>query len=431
MPTENDVLDCIIVGAGAAGLMAAIAAAQRGARVRVLDSQTKIGAKILVAGGGRCNVTNEFVDATRFNTTQSERGPKSFVARVLRSFSVEQTHRFFDSIGVPLKLEQTGKYFPTSDSSRTVLNALLDTLRDSGAELVTGQLVTSVKTSTHGLWTVRTAEDELQSRAVILCTGGLALPKSGSNGAGYVFATRLGHTLVQTTPALTPLLANCPPHAALSGNTLPVRLTLKDGDRTLVQFSGSFLFTHVGYSGPVALNMSRHFARERWQHPDAQIWMRLLPEVEDGTERRFWHEFTGGHAKQTLVNAVSEILPRRVAEMVVEYSKVSPQALVGKLSAEEQKRIQAALLDMPLPVHAVADYVKAEATAGGIMLDEIESASMMSKLHAGLFFAGEICDVDGWLGGYNFQWAWSSGTVAGRSAARYAAKQKENEDSHE
>jgi predicted flavoprotein YhiN len=157
------------------------------------------------------------------------------------------------------------------------------------------------------LWTVRTADAELQSRAVILCTGGLALPKSGSNGAGYVFATRLGHTLVQTTPALTPLLANCPPHTALSGNTLPVRLTLKDGDKTVVQFSGSFLFTHVGYSGPVALNMSRHFARERWQHPDAQIWMRLLPDVEDGTERRFWHEFVGGHAKQTLANAVSEV----------------------------------------------------------------------------------------------------------------------------
>jgi hypothetical protein len=159
--------------------------------------------------------------------------------------------------------------------------------------------------------------------------------------------------------------------------------------------------------------------------------MRLLPYVEDGTERRFWHEFAGGHAKQTLVNAISEILPRRVAEMVVEYSKVSPQTLVGKLSAAEQKRVQAALLDMPLPVHAVADYVKAEATAGGISLEEIESASMMSKLHAGLFFAGEICDVDGWLGGYNFQWAWSSGTVAGRSAARYAAKQKQNEESHE
>jgi predicted Rossmann fold flavoprotein len=435
VPTENDVLDCIIVGAGAAGLMAAIAAAQRGARVRVLDSQTKIGAKILVAGGGRCNVTNEFVDATRFNTTQAERGPKSFVARVLRSFSVEQTHRFFNSIGVPLKLEQTGKYFPTSDSSRTVLNALLDAVRDSGAELITDQLVTSVKPSTQdGLWTVRTADGELQSRAVILCTGGLALPKSGSNGAGYVFATRLGHTLVQTTPALTPLLANCPPHAALSGNTLPVRLTLKDGDKTLVQFSGSFLFTHVGYSGPVALNMSRHFARERWQHPDATIFLRLLPEVEDGTERRFWHEFVGEHAKQTLVNALGEILPRRVAEMVVEYSKVPPQALVGKLSGDEQKRVQGALLDMLLPVHAVADYVKAEATAGGISLDEIESATMMSKVHNGLFFAGEICDVDGWLGGYNFQWAWSSGTVAGRSAARYAIKQKEtreNKESHE
>jgi predicted flavoprotein YhiN len=160
--------------------------------VRVLDSQTKIGAKILVAGGGRCNVTNEFVDATRFNTTQSDRGPKSFVARVLRSFSVEQTHRFFDSIGVPLKLEQTGKYFPTSDSSRTVLNALLDAVRDSGAELVTGQLVTSVKPSTHGLWTVRTVDAEMQSRAVILCTGGLALPRAAATAPAMFSRRGLG-----------------------------------------------------------------------------------------------------------------------------------------------------------------------------------------------------------------------------------------------
>jgi predicted Rossmann fold flavoprotein len=527
--TNEHFFDVLIVGAGAAGLMAGIAAAQKGARVRLLDSQTKIGAKILVAGGGRCNVTNEFVDASRFHTNTSspnsnvednananganasnayangvvkdasgkgERkrraaGERSFVGRVLRAFSVEDTHRFFESLGVALKLEETGKYFPISNSSRTVLNALLEAVREAGAEIITGCEVTSVRPArrmsthagatsadnnanarnndhTHGEsasncessvnsgdpvlqdasgehfgsvrfantrtkvenadaeneahdgWIVRTREGESRARTVILCTGGLALPKSGSRGAGYAFATRLGHTLVSTTPALTPLLSNVPAHAALSGTTLPVRLCLRDGEQLLAQYEGSFLWTHVGYSGPVALNISRHIAREKDRHPNARVSLRLLPDIKDGEEARFWHQFVQGHARKTLVNALSEMLPRRVAETVALQSAVAGQTPVGRLRAAQASDVRRMLLEMPLPVHAVADYVKAEATAGGIALHEIEPSSMMSRLHSGLFFAGEICDVDGWLGGYNFQWAWSSGTVAGRGAARHA-----------
>ncbi|HEX8834371.1 MAG TPA: aminoacetone oxidase family FAD-binding enzyme [Abditibacteriaceae bacterium] len=423
--------DVIIVGAGAAGLMAGIAAAQarvtvegteHAARVLVLDSQSKIGAKILVAGGGRCNVTNEFVDASRFHTSaQSASVSKSFVARVLRSFSVEQTHRFFDAVGVPLKLEETGKYFPVSDSARTVLGALLKALRDAGAELCTETPVNAINKVEDG-WLVRTPEGEIHTRAVIICTGGLALPKSGSNGAGYEFARRIGHTVVSTTPALSPLLANPPRHANLSGITLPVRLTLRDGSKNLAQYSGSFLFTHVGYSGPVALNISRHVARERDAHPDAAVFLRLLTDVEDGEEGRFWHAFSGRNAKKSIFNALSEILPNRVVESVLSAAKVQPNSPVGKLSPNFAKEIQREMLDIRLPISGVAPYVKAETTAGGICLDEIEPATMMSRLASGLFFAGEVCDVDGWLGGYNFQWAWSSGTVAGRAAARLALR---------
>ena len=269
---------------------------------------------------------------------------------------------------------------------------------------------------------VQTATGVLPVPAVILCTGGLALPKSGSNGAGYAFATRLGHTLIKTTPALAPLLANSPAHCELSGNTLPVRLSLRDGKTKLAQYDGSFLFTHVGYSGPAALNISRHVARERWQHPSAEVFLRLLPDVADGDEGRFWQEFVRQNAKKGAANALTEHLPRRVAEMVARQAKVPADLALGKLSPAQQTSMRATLLDAPLPVHAVADYVKAEATAGGISLDEIEPTTMMSRLQPGLFFAGEICDVDGWLGGYNFQWAWSSGTVAGRAAARYGRR---------
>jgi len=412
--------DVVIIGAGAAGLMAAIAAGERGARVRLLDSQTKIGAKILVAGGGRCNVTNEYVDASRFHG-----GSRAFVTRVLRAFSVEDTHRFFDRIGVPLKLEETGKYFPVSDSARTVLHALLQTVRDAGAVLETGSPVTGVlREQLPGenttCWTVSTPGGIVRAATVVLCTGGLALPKSGSNGAGYGFATSLGHSMVPTTPALSPLLANPPQHAGISGVTLPVRLSLRNNKAMLAEYDGSFLFTHVGYSGPAALNLSRHVARDRWQHPQAQVVMRLLPQVEAGAEGRFWSELERRGARKSVANALAELLPRRVAEMVAARAGAKPDATLGRLTPQQKSDLRRELLEAPLPVSEVAGYTKAEATAGGVDLSEIEPATMMSRIAPGFFLAGEVVDVDGWLGGYNVQWARSSGTVAGRAAARYA-----------
>jgi predicted flavoprotein YhiN len=462
-----DSYDVVIIGAGAAGLMAAIAAGDRGARVLLLDGQIKIGAKILVAGGGRCNVTNEWVHPSRFHTESDPAGPeglrgdggRSFVGRVLRAFNVEQTHRFFHSRGVPLKLEETGKYFPVSDSARSVLNALLDASREAGVELKTGQRVHALQKTDDG-WTVRAnrgqpGEATYAARAVILCAGGRALPKSGSDGNGYAFAIQFGHTLIPTTPALTPLLGRSESHAALSGLTLPVRLSLcaaKNGAKSDVghtqsisiqstppitkghnangwaggqnrlgpveaSYDGSFLFTHFGYSGPAALNLSRHVARDK---AGSTVTMRVLPDVEANAEGAFWQEFVRARAKKTLPNALAEILPRRLSESIAQCAHVSPQLALGRLSPAQQSAVRAALFEQVLPVTSVADYVKAEATAGGLALHEIEPATMMSRLVPGLFLAGEICDVDGWLGGYNFQWAWSSGTVAGRAAARFA-----------
>ncbi len=405
----------IVVGAGAAGLMAAIASAERGAHALALDSQTKIGAKILVAGGGRCNVTNEYVHPSCFNS-----GSERFVDRVLHAFNVEETHRFFERIGVPLKLEKTGKYFPVANSGKAVLTALLEALSSAGGELRTGMKVEDIRPE-GALWRVRTQEGSYSARSVVVCTGGLALPKSGSNGAGYPWAQTLGHTLVPTTPALSPLFAEPPVHAQLSGVTLPVRLQLREKNETLASFTGSFLFTHTGYSGPAALNLSRHVVRQRWTHPEAQVYARFAPEIEDGQERVFWQNLVKTHARKTTSNALSTLLPHRLAEMMAAEAAAGRTPL-GKLNRETQERLRELTLDQRLPVSGIGGYRFAEATAGGVALDDLEPATMQSRLRPGLFFAGEILDVDGWLGGYNFQWAWSSGAVAGRSAARAALK---------
>jgi len=419
--------DVIIIGAGAAGLMAATAAANMrvdGAmpKVLLLDGRDKIGAKILVAGGGRCNVTNEFVHPSRFHTESDVNatlafkgdGSKSFVGRVLRAFSVEATHRFFDSIGVPLKLEDTGKYFPVSNSARTVLEALIQSVAESGAELKTNVRVQDISFS-NDVYHLRTSRGEYCARSVIICSGGLALPKSGSDGAGYAWAKQFGHTIISTTPALSPLLSCTSPFAHLSGIAIPVRL--QSGDKsTFVRYEGSFLFTHLGYSGPVALNISRHVARNNLYK---KVLLRLLPVVADGEENRFWHEFVKDNARQNIVNALCKYFPRRLSETLIS-NALGESAITqttGKLNGAEQQKLKTELLNQELEINKVADYVKAEATAGGVSLAELEPATMMSKLQSGLFFAGEVCDVDGWLGGYNFQWAWSSGTVAGRAAS--------------
>jgi predicted Rossmann fold flavoprotein len=410
--------DFAIIGAGAAGLMAAIAAGNMGLSVRLLDSSKKVGAKILVSGGSRCNVTNEDVVPSRFNGE----GASKFVSRILRSFSPADTHRFFAGVGVELKLEPTGKFFPVTDSSRTVLNALLNAVSEAGAILSTQTPVKELKKLENG-WRIETENESIFAKSVLVATGGLALPKSGSDGRGFRFAQALGHSIVRTTPALTPLLSKNPVGAEFSGQTLPVRLRLyrrntPAQNERLVSFDGSFLFTHIGYSGPVALNISRHVVRERWKHPQAGVFASFMPNVQDGEENIWWQDFQRENAKRNIANSLASHMPNSLAEKIAAVARVG-HLPVNRMEKAHIEALKSSLFYHPLEVSEVAPYEKAETTAGGISLDEIEPATMMSKLHKGLFFAGEVCDVDGWLGGYNFQWCWSSGTVAGRAAARY------------
>ncbi|BCM93723.1 putative protein [Abditibacteriota bacterium] len=409
-----------IIGAGAAGLMAAITAARLGARVHLFDGAKKVGAKIIVSGGQRCNVTNIAVTPARFHGE----GAPAFVSRILRAYSPEQTRRFFEEIGVPLKLEETGKYFPVSDSSRQVLGALLHTAHRAGAVLCSQTDVTSVELDpSTDAWKIETSRGPVFARSVILATGGLALPKSGSNGRGYNFARALGHSIISTTPALTPLFSSDVHYPLASGITMPVRLRLHAendarSSKKLASYDGSFLFTHRGFSGPVALNLSRHFAHHRPKVTTATVFASLLPDVEEGREAQWWHEFAGRFAKKMVSTALETLFSAKLAGVIAARAGLIGSLPLGRLSKTQTDALKRELFFAPLGVFDVAPYDKAETTAGGVALAEIEPATMQSRLHKGLFFAGEVCDVDGELGGFNFQWAWSSGVVAGRAAAR-------------
>jgi hypothetical protein len=412
--------DIAIVGAGAAGLAAAIAAGEadqgRGLRIALIDGEREPGAKILVSGGGRCNVTNKVVTPQDFWG-----GPRPTIRKVLNAFDVRHTIEWFERMGVKLKLEQDGKYFPVTDRSNTVLDALLRRASEVGVRLITGTRVTDISTSEAGFEVALSRGDPIRARCVIVATGGLALPKSGSDGAGMMILERLGHTIVPTTPALSPLLLKSGRDiggrfAEFSGVSMEARLRLIQDRRLLIELSGALLFTHFGVSGPVALNLSRHWLRARLDDPQRPllVTMGVLPLRTVDEAERWLTRQSVLHPRQHAATVLNSLLPERLAKAMAE--EVAEGQTLAHLTREQRRHLARHLTALPLPVIETRGYAYAEATAGGVDLREIDPGTMQSRKIDGLFLCGEILDVDGRIGGFNFQWAWSSGHVAGREA---------------
>ena len=405
------VWDVAVVGAGAAGLMAAISAARHASarrRLLLLDSRTNIGAKILMSGGTRCNVTNRVVTPADFHG-----GPRHVIQHVLEAFTGEQAAQFFRDLGVTLVEEAGGKYFPSTYSGRTILDALVNESQRIGVVLQAGVRVAGVVRAEGG-FLLDTSDGPRRARRLILTTGGRSYPTTGSDGAGYAIAQSLGHTIVTPSPALTPFTTSDPDWRALAGVSLPVRLTLVRGGQTLAAYEDALLFTHTGFSGPAALNMSRHWIRDGWDGP-VVCRVNFLPGLDDaGWRQRF---ATAAASSQTVRRWLAMHVPERLAETLLRKREVAPQRLMNQLTRPERQRLTDSLLRYPLEIDGVIGYQKAEATAGGVDVREIHPATMASRRVPGLYYAGEILDVDGRIGGFNFQWAWSSGWLAGRAAA--------------
>jgi predicted Rossmann fold flavoprotein len=409
--------DILVIGAGAAGLFAATwagrtaAAAGRPLVITAVDTARKLGAKILVAGGGRCNVTHERVTEADYAGST----PPA-IRKLLRRFTVADTVAFFAAAGVALKTEDTGKLFPTSDSARTVLDALVREAARAGVRLVHPARVTELVKHADGFVAMSDA-GEFRTRRVILCTGGKSLPKSGSDGTGLELARSLGHSLsTPIVPALVPLLL---PGGhwitALAGLTLPAEVTLKAaGGKKLFTTTGSTLCTHVGLSGPAVLDASRHWLVARAADPAVTLWLNWLPgESPESLDRLFVEQQRRG-----VLALLRERLPDRLARTLIEQAGAAGG---GDLSREARRRLVALVTATPLEVTGDRGFTVAEATAGGVPLAEVRLETMESRICPGLSLAGEVLDVDGRIGGFNFQWAWASGFVAGSAAAAMAA----------
>jgi len=409
----EETADLVIIGGGAAGLATGIFARRQAPTMRVvcLDGARRVGAKILVSGGSRCNVTNRVVTERDFWG-----GPSRVVRSVLRAFPASRAAAFFADLGVALHEEEDGKLFPDTHRARTVLDALLDEMRRAGVELHSGERVAEVAREPDG-FVVHASTRRYRARAVVLATGGRSLPRTGSDGTGYALASRLGHGCVDTTPALAPLLLSGDRHAALSGVSHPVRLTVHvDGVRA-TRLDGPLLWTHFGVSGPVALNASRHWHRARVEGRVVEVFLNLCP----GDTFESLEAWLRGQRSMRPRALVASVLATKVPAAVAEawtHGVGLIDTTLAQLSRPSRRSLIRALLASPLDVRDSRGYNYAEVTAGGIPLEEIDPARMESRRCAGLYLVGEILDVDGRLGGFNFQWAWSSAWVAGRAAAR-------------
>jgi hypothetical protein len=401
--------DVLVVGAGAAGLMAGIAAARAGAgRVVLVDGAPRLGAKILISGGGRCNVTNAHVEARDYFG-----GPRRTIERVLRAFPARRTVEFFTDLGVTLHEEARGKLFPDSERAQTVLDALEAGAREAGATILAGHRVSAAARTADG-FEVGTSAGAWTARRLVLATGGLSVPKTGSDGHGLALAASLGHSVVPTTPALVPLvLPGGDLHARLSGVAHDVVIEVVADGRVAARIDGPLLWTHHGVSGPAPLDASRHWHRAVLEGHEVRVRVNLA------AGRRFEEVDRSlalpAHGRQGVRTALEAWMPASVAAETVSLAGADGAAPLAHLPRELRRRIAHLVTALPLHVTGSRGYTHAEATAGGVSLDEIDPATMASKRCPGLFLAGEMLDVDGRLGGFNFQWAWSSGYVAGRS----------------
>ena len=415
--TQSRSWDVAVIGAGAAGLATAIFAARAAPPLRIVcvDGATHIGAKILVSGGSRCNVTNRTVSERDFWG-----GPPRIVRRVLQAFPAPRAAAFFEKeLGVALHEEDDGKLFPDTNRARTVLDALLAETRRLGIAVQPGARVASLRRGES--FTAELADGGIvRATAVVLATGGRSLPKTGSDGAGYELARSLGHSLVPTTPALAPLVLDGDRHAGLAGRSHPSALTLRVRGKTVTTLTGWLLWTHFGISGPVALNLSRHWhgASAPAAPGEVSVTLNVCPGETQLSLEAWLQALARERPRAQVATGLAGRLPAAIADVWIAAAGIAADATLAHLTRSERRSLIDGLLATPLQVRDSRGYNYAEVTAGGVPLEEIDHRSMGSRTCDGLYLVGEILDVDGRLGGFNFQWAWSSGWVAGQAIAR-------------
>jgi len=413
MPSNNEI-SIAVIGAGAAGLMAAGTALTLGARVTLFDHNKTVGKKLLITGKGRCNVTNN-CDTEEFlrNVPKNPR----FLYTALNTFSTDDTMRLFDTLGVPLKTERGKRVFPVSDKAADIVAALKEYVIDAN---FISEKVTKILAENGRCIGVRTDKDYFFD-AVILATGGRSYPLTGSDGSGYRLIEALGHTVTPLSPSLVPLESISPVCKELQGLSLRnigFKIIERESGKPLYTDFGEMMFTHFGITGPVVISGSAHLIHKDISTLDAVI--DLKPALDEKTlDKRLISDFTK-YKNRDFLNALSDLLPQKLIEPMVRLSGIDPRKKVNAITREERLNLLKNLKEFRIPLSKTRPISEAIITSGGVSVKEIDPKTMMSRLFANLYFAGEIIDVDAYTGGFNLQIAFSTAYLA----ATYAATER-------
>lgn len=404
--------DIIVIGGGPAGMMAAIAAAENGRMVCLLEPNERLGKKLNITGKGRCNLTNRCgLETFLQNIPRNGR----FLYSAYSQFDSEAVITFFENLGVPLKVERGNRVFPVSDRAFDISGALEKRLRQLGVQVIRDR-AEALLIRDGALWGVQTGGGDREAPCVVVASGGVSYPLTGSTGDGYRLAEQAGHKIVGPRGSLVPLCAAGTLCAGAQGLSLRnAALRVYENGKKIYQDFGEMLFTHFGVSGPMILSASahmRHFEKKTYR-----LEIDLKPALDEpALDKRLISDF-GKHPNSDFVNALDELLPRKLIEPFVELTGIDPREKVHDLTREQRRRVLALMKALPLEITGPRPVAEAIVTSGGVTVKEVNPSTMESKLLPGLFFAGEVLDVDAYTGGFNLQIAWCTGRLAGQSAA--------------
>lgn len=407
-------VDVCVIGGGAAGLMAAGTAAERGLKTIILERNEKVARKVMITGKGRCNVTNycTLLDDLIRNIPVNGR----FLFSAFSKFMPVDTMDFFEEMGVPLKVERGNRVFPESDKASDIVDALRNYALRSGAEIITGR-AEEILTSDGAVTGVKTYDgDVIEAKSVIVATGGKSYPLTGSTGDGYILAEKTGHTIVEQKPSLVPLEVHegwCSSVMGLSLRNIEIRVEDTEKYKCVYKDFGEMLFTHFGVSGPVILSASSHM--KDIKKGKYEIYIDLKPALdEDKLDKRIQRDFLE-NSNKNFINALDALLPKKLVPVIVKLSGIKPSQKVNQITRVDRENLVYLLKNLKLTVNGFRPIEEAIVTSGGVSVKDISPKNMMSKKVNNLFFAGEVIDVDAYTGGFNLQIAFSTGRLAGKS----------------
>ncbi|HBT17719.1 MAG TPA: aminoacetone oxidase family FAD-binding enzyme [Firmicutes bacterium] len=403
----------IIMGGGAAGMLAAIFARRQGADVTILERNSRIGKKILATGNGRCNFTNINADLSCYYGNNPQ-----FAYHALSTFGSKETIDFFEKLGIAHKVEDFGKAFPMSDQASSILDVLLYELTEMGVKIITNAYVKRIRKENNQFWIEVEDGSVFQGERVVLATGGKAMPSTGSDGNGYQLAKSLGHTIIAPFPALVQLKLEGSYFKQIQGVKLVGTAEILAGDKSVAKDRGDILFADYGVSGPPILQISRKAGELLQKKEEAILKLTIMDMMSKEDLTHLISERLKNGSRKTIEFCLVGLINKRLIPVLLKEAGLKDsKCLAGNVSLQEQEQIVNLMMDWRFKVRGTKSWPSAQVTVGGVDTREINPDTMESKLVKGLFFAGELVDIDGLCGGFNLQWAWSSGFIAGQNAA--------------